>query len=73
MWTIFKVLIKFVRVLLLFYVLVLWPQGTQDVRAPRTKPIPPALEVGVLLNTEHQGSPAFCFKKIDWMIYFRVI
>ena len=27
MWTIFKALIKFVTVLLLFYILVFWPRG----------------------------------------------
>ena len=30
MWTVFKVLIEFVTILLLFYVLVFWPQGMQD-------------------------------------------
>ena len=30
MWTIFKVFIKFVTVLLLFYVLVFWPRGMWD-------------------------------------------
>ena len=31
MWTIFKVFFKFVTILLLFYVLVFWPQGTWDI------------------------------------------
>ena len=30
MWTIFKVFIEFVTILLLFYVLVFWPQGMWD-------------------------------------------
>ena len=30
MWTIFKVFIEFVRILLLFYALVLWPRGMWD-------------------------------------------
>ena len=30
MWTIFKVPVKFVTTLLLFYVLVFWPQGIWD-------------------------------------------
>ena len=30
MWTIFKVFIEFVTILLLFYVLVFWLQGTWD-------------------------------------------
>ena len=34
MWTIFKVFIEFVTVLLLFYVLVFWPQGMWDLSSP---------------------------------------
>ena len=30
MWTIFKVFIEFVTILLLFYALVFWPQGMWD-------------------------------------------
>ena len=30
MWTVFKVFIKFAAILLLFHVLVLWPQGMWD-------------------------------------------
>ena len=30
MWTVFKVFVEFVTILLLFYVLVLWPQGMLD-------------------------------------------
>ena len=30
MWTIFKDFIEFVAILLLFYILVFWPQGTWD-------------------------------------------
>ena len=33
-WTIFKVLIEFVAILLLFYVLVFWPQGMWDLSSP---------------------------------------
>ena len=59
MWTIFKVFIEFVMILLLFYVLAFWRVcmafGILGPR-PRTKPIPPALEVKVL-TTEHPGSP----------------
>ena len=34
MWTIFEVSIEFVTVLLLFYVLVFWTQGMQDLSSP---------------------------------------
>ena len=34
MWTIFKVFIGFVTLLLLFYVLVFWPRGMWDVSSP---------------------------------------
>ena len=34
MWTIFKVLIEFVTILLLFYVLVFWPRGMWDLSSP---------------------------------------
>ena len=33
-WTIFKVFIEFVAILLLFYVLVFWPQGMWDLSFP---------------------------------------
>ena len=35
MWTIFKVFVEFVTILLLYYVLVFWPQGTGDLSCPR--------------------------------------
>ena len=34
MWTIFKVLIEFVTILLLFYVLISWPRGVWDLSSP---------------------------------------
>ena len=34
MWTILKVFIEFVTTLLLFYVLVFWPQGMWDLSSP---------------------------------------
>ena len=34
MWTIFKVFIEFVTILLLFYVLVFWPPGMWDFTSP---------------------------------------
>ena len=35
MWTIFKVFIECVTILLLFFVLVFWPQGMEDLSSPR--------------------------------------
>ena len=48
-WTIFKLFTEFATILLLFYVLVLWPWG-MGISAPwpGIKPIPPALEGKVL-------------------------
>ena len=34
MWTIFKVFIGFVKILLLFYILVSWPRGMWDFSSP---------------------------------------
>ena len=34
MWTIFKVFIEFITILLLFYVLVFWPRGMWDLSSP---------------------------------------
>ena len=34
MWTIFKVFIEFVTILLLFYILVFWPGGIWDLSSP---------------------------------------
>ena len=34
MWTIFKVFIEFVTILLLFYVLVFWPRAMWDLSSP---------------------------------------
>ena len=43
--------------LLLFYVLVFWPGGMQDLGAqPRIKPVPSTLEGGVL-TTAYTGKP----------------
>ena len=48
-WTIFKVLIEFATILLLFYVLVFWTQGMWDLSSPQgIEPKPPALEGKVL-------------------------
>ena len=55
MWTIFKVFIEFVTILLLFHVLVFWPQSIWNFSTqPGIKPAPPALE-GELLTTGLPG------------------
>ena len=56
MWTIFKVFIEFVIVLLLFYVLVFWVFGLAP--QPGREPTPPALE-GEVLATAPPGKPHF--------------
>ena len=49
MWTIFKVFIEFVTMLLLLYVLVFWLPSMWDLSfLTRVKPLPPALEGEVL-------------------------
>ena len=57
MWTIFKVFIEFVTILLLFYVLVFWPQGMWDLPGPGIEPTPPALEGEVLTTGPPGKSP----------------
>ena len=55
MWTIFKVYIEFVTVLLLFDVLFLWPRGTWDPSSPTRDPArTPALQ-GEALTTGPRG------------------
>ena len=65
MWTIFKVFIEFVTILLLFYFLVLWPQGVWDLRdhRPGIEPTPPALE-GEVLTTVPPGKPCRGFNDV---------
>ena len=55
MWTIFKVFIEFVTLLLLFYVWVLWPGDMWDLSYPtRNRSHTPAME-GEVLTTESPG------------------
>ena len=56
MWTIFKVFIEFVTLLLLFYIFVFWPEAC-GILAPQAgiEPTLPALEGEMPLD--HQGSP----------------
>ena len=57
MWTIFEVSIEFVTVSLVFYVLVFWTQGMQDLGSPTGDlTVPSALE-GEILTTGPPGSP----------------
>ena len=50
-WTIFKVFIEFLTILLLFHILVFWPRGMWDLSSrPGIEPVPPALE-GEVLST----------------------
>ena len=60
MWTVFKVFVEFVIILLLFYVLVFWPQGTGDLSCPKgMKPTPPLYwkVKSQLLNRQGTGPP----------------
>ena len=58
MWTVFIVFIEFVIILLLFYVLALWPQGLWYVSSPIwTEPIPSALKGEVFTTGPPGKSP----------------
>lgn len=60
----FVVFIEFLILLLLCYVLVLWPQGTWDLTSqPGIEPMPSGLE-GEVLTTGLQGNPYHIFKKV---------
>ena len=56
MWTIFKVFIEFVTILLLLRVMVFWPKSIWILAPPRlgVEPAPPALE-GEILTTRPPG------------------
>ena len=59
MWTIFKVFIEFITILLMFYVLLFffWPQGMWDLSSHSgVEPTPPAWESEVL-TTGPPGKP----------------
>ena len=61
MWTIFKVFIEFVTILLLFHVLVFWPQSIWNFSTqPGIKPAPPALE-GEIATTGLPGKSLLDF------------
>ena len=62
MWTIFKVFIEFVTMLLLFSVLVFGPKACGILASlPGIEPVPSALE-GEVLNTEQPGKSLRVFK-----------
>ena len=66
MWTIFKVFIEFVIILLLFYVLVFWPWGMWDLSTPTgIEPVPPALE-GKVSTTGPPGKSLPCLLTWAW-------
>ena len=67
MWTTLKISIEFVTILLLFLVLVFWPQGTCELSfLTRDWTIPPPLE-GKVLTTGPPGSP----QKLSWKRYIK--
>ena len=58
MWTIFKAFIEFVRILLLFYVFLSWPQGLWDLNSPtRDQTHTPYIRSAESEPLNHQGSP----------------
>ena len=58
MWAILKLFVEFVTILLLFYVLVFWPQGMWDLGSQlAVKLAPPALEGKVLTTGPPEESP----------------
>ena len=60
-WTIFKVFIEFVTILLLFYVLAFWPPVMwNQSQLPGTEPASPALE-GEVLTTRPPGKSLIHF------------
>ena len=75
MWTIFKVFIEFVTILLLFYVLDFWPWGMWHVACgilaptPGFEPAPPALEGEVLTTGPPGKSLLIPFNKIGYFSF----
>ena len=62
MWTILKVFIEFVTILLLLYVLIVWPQGMRDLSSlAGIQPTPAALEGKVLATGLPGKSPVSYF------------
>ena len=60
MWTIFKVFIEFVTILLLFYVLVFWPRGMWDLSSPtRNQTLTPCIERRSLNHWTAREVPSF--------------
>ena len=62
MWTIFKVFIEFVAILLMFYILGFWPQSMWELSSlTRDQTCTPSLE-DMVLTLDHQGNPPLkCF------------
>ena len=54
MWTIFKVFVEFITILLLFHILFFGPRGMWDLSSQAREPVPSALE-GEVLTTGLPG------------------
>ena len=64
MWTIFKVFIEFVTILLLFYVLFFWPQGVWDLSPPtRDRTHTPCIGRRSLNHWTAREVPSLIFKE----------
>ena len=62
MWTVFKVFIEFVAILLLFHILVFWPQSMWELSSlTRDQAHTPALEDKVLTLNHQRNPPLKCF------------
>ena len=69
MWTIFKVFIEFVILLLLFYILDFWLQGIRILAPrPRIKPALPTLEGEVLTSGPPAKSQSVKVKSVSWSV-----
>ena len=69
MWTTFKVIIEFVKILLLFYVLVFWPQGMWDLSSPtRDQTCVPCIGRQILNHWTAREVPNFLL--IQYLFFF---
>ena len=75
MWTIFKVFVEFVTILLLFYGLVLWPRGMWDFSSPvRYWTRTPCIERQSLNHrtTREVLGSTFLPKVVRWVLFSRL-
>ena len=61
MWTMFKVFIEFVTILFLFYVLVFWLQGMENLSSPSRDQTPTPCILRGTQPLDDQGSPSHNF------------